>query len=137
MSLPTACPKPEPRKRTKGRADRAESKVAQQVRAECVARDGDCRLNDRCLVALFGACSGDSEWAHMHDKRRSKTRGMAPKERHASESSLMLCSRHHARYDGRECPRIDIQPASSAGAAGRLGFFCGPTIYVERPRDVS
>lgn len=129
--LPTACPKQEPRKRTKARARRVESLQAQKVRAQVFERDGDCRLNVPSLVDLFGACSGESEWAHLGDMRRFKTRGKAPAERHTTAGSLRLCSGHHAQYDGRARPRIGIQPASSDGADGRLGFFKGAAIYVE------
>jgi hypothetical protein len=91
-----ACPKPEPRKRVKARKDRAETTVKQRVRAACVARDGDCRLQD---AVILGLCSGESEWAHMGQKRRARTRGMDPEVRHTTAESLMLCTFHHQAYD--------------------------------------
>lgn len=44
----TACPKPEPRKRTKARKQRAEAKVVRDVRETIVSRDkGSCRVCGR------------------------------------------------------------------------------------------
>lgn len=100
------------RKRTKGRKDRAEAKVKKAVRAECVERDGDCRIgdwennpNDTHDDALTGdgqmpiVCEGRSEWAHLGEKKRFKTRKQAPAVRHTTAGSLMLCHRHHQDYD--------------------------------------
>ena len=123
----TPCPKPQPRKKVKARRARVESKVAQAVRALVAARDGDCRLR----VLDFGGCRGESEWAHLNENRRFLTRGMAPEKRHSTEGSLMLCTGHHDRLDGRARPRIDIQPLSSHGADGRLGISCGGVIHIE------
>lgn len=121
VSAPTPEPrlkfaKPEKRRTTKGRKDRAEVKVEQKVRAECVERDGDCRLK-----GVDGAnCRGESEWAHLDDKKRARTRGMAPEERHTAGGSLMLCTFHHASYDNGG---IDLEPLiQSVGANGRLGY---------------
>jgi hypothetical protein len=44
-------------------------------------------------------CHGVSEWAHLGDKKRFKTRGQAPEIRHTTAGSLMLCQKHHADYD--------------------------------------
>jgi hypothetical protein len=44
MELGRTIPKPEPRKRVKGRKQRLESRVIKAVRALCVTRDGDCRI---------------------------------------------------------------------------------------------
>lgn len=115
---------------------RSESLQAQKVRALCVLRDGDCRLNDDSLWSFFGACSGESEWAHLEDKRRFKTRGMAPEDRHTTAGSLQLCTGHHRRYDGAR-PRLHIKAGSSRGADGPLGFACGPYSYMEKDRGMA
>jgi hypothetical protein len=49
--------------------------------------------------ALVGLCDGVSEWAHLGDKKRFKTRGQAPEVRHTTAGSLMLCTKHHQDYD--------------------------------------
>jgi hypothetical protein len=65
------------------------------------------------------ACDGASEWAHLEDKRRFKTVGMEPEERHTTGGSLMLCKSHHVAYDRH---RIKITILSRAGADGPLRF---------------
>ncbi len=125
--LLTSCPKRPPRKKVKARRARVESKVAQAVRALCVLRDGDCRLHG----IGFGDCGGESEWAHLNEHRRFLTRGKAPEQRHTTEGSLMLCTTHHARLDGRERPRIEIRALSSHGADGRLFVYYRGLIYTE------
>jgi hypothetical protein len=127
-------PKPEPPRKVKARRGRLESKVAQAVRASVALRDGDCRLGDPLLWDTFGECRGESEWAHLGKFRRFVTRGMPPERRHTSVGSLMLCTGHHDRYDGRAPRRIDIQALSSAGADGRLVVKCGDRIYLEPAR---
>lgn len=106
-----AAPKGEPRKRVKGRRRRAESQRKKSVRAQCVDRDGFCRLMG------LGPCSGVSEWAHLGDKKRFKTRGQAPEIRHTTAGSFMACSGHHRRYDAGE---IQIEPTTERGADGSL-----------------
>jgi hypothetical protein len=108
-----ACPTPEPKKREKARGKRAEQKVEQAVRAACVLRDGDCRLQG----SYVGYCGGESEWAHMPDKRRSKTRGQEPEVRHTTAGSLMLCSLHHALLDTH---RMTIEAMTEQGADSTL-----------------
>ena len=117
-----AVPKPPSRKLVKGRKDRAEAKVKRSVRAKCVERDGFCRLLG------CGPCSGVSEWAHLGDKKRARTRGMAPEIRHTTAGSFMACTGHHAAYDAG---RIRIETETSRGADGPLkvtyplgGRFC-------------
>lgn len=110
-----AVPKPEPLKRVRGRKTRAESKVKKSVRAQCAERDGHCRMHDV-------RCQGPSQWAHLGDAKRFKTRRMDPTVRHTVEGSLMLCELHHDQYDGRRKPRLHITPLSSAGANGALVF---------------
>jgi hypothetical protein len=121
-----ALPKPEPRKRVKARLRRKETAVKQDVRPQCVIRDGYCRLNvvsdadvHEAIIQLFGECRGYSQWAHLGEKRRSKTVGMPPEERHTVEDSLMLCDGHHDRYDAHE---FDIEKLSLEGAEGLLRF---------------
>ncbi|MES2341685.1 MAG: hypothetical protein V4597_08405 [Pseudomonadota bacterium] len=121
------------RKTVKGRQDRAEGRQKKAVRARCATRDGTCR-------AVFGPalhgdtldqdtagheCQGPSEWAHLGDKRRGKTRGMAPEERHTTAGSLMLCRSLHRRYDGQARPRLEIEKLSDKGADGPLRFTRG------------
>jgi hypothetical protein len=128
-------PKPTPRKRVNAKAKRVESTHAQQVRALVVERDGSCRLADPALWLIFGACSGESEFAHMPERRRSKTRGMDPKIRHDKAHTLMLCTKHHAMADRRgPRPWMQVQPASSRGAEGRLAFQIRDTVHVESER---
>lgn len=96
-----------------------DKRVAAKVRAVVAERDGYCRLSER--DDCFG-CDGVSEWAHMHEERRSKTRGLPPDQRHTTQGSLMLCKRHHDRYDGRSRPRLIITALSNNGADGLLRF---------------
>lgn len=123
-------PKPEPRKRTKGRQQRQAAKVVKSVRAQCVSRDGYCRIQQDWLRSpdpspLARECTHiafPSEWAHMHVKRRSQTRGLPPEIRHTTKDSLMLCSRHHAEYDNKAKPRLFITALTRKGADGPLKF---------------
>jgi hypothetical protein len=96
-------PKPTPRKRVKAKRQRHAAKVVKSVRALCVERDGYCRLTRdwswELVMPTFGACEGPSQWAHLGDKKRFKTRGQAPEVRHTTAGSLMLCDRHHDDYD--------------------------------------
>lgn len=125
-----ACPKPtDTRKRIAGRKRRAEAKVKQEVRAKCVTRDGDCRLQK----APWHDCGGESEWAHFEEKKRARTRGMPPEERHTTEGSLMLCTTAHRDYDAG---RMAIEAQTLDGADGELTFFKGEDWYAEpAPRD--
>jgi len=109
--------KPEPRKRTKRRRDRVESVVKSDVRAECVERDNYCRFSEH---PALGECDGPSEWAHLEERMRSRTRGMQPTERHTRLWSIMLCRRHHNEFDGRARPRVEIESMSIDGADGAL-----------------
>lgn len=133
-----ACPKPEKRKRLKARKKRAETTVKKNVRMLCVEREGFCALNSAAMrwrngpkaftglkdVVLIppndvGACHGQSEWAHMHAKRRSKTLGLPPEKRHDTAHSLMLCHKHHEDYDAK---RLVITALTRKGADGPLKF---------------
>lgn len=111
-------PKPEPRRREKARKKRAEAAVKAIVRDQVARRDGYCRL----WGAPMGPCGGPSEWAHLGDKRRSKTVGMDPEERHTTADSFMACRRHHQRYDRKATPFMTIQQGAH-GANGKLKFI--------------
>lgn len=111
-----ACPKPEPRKKTKARKGRAEVKVKGLVRAHVEARDGYCRL----LGVGPYYCNGPGEWAHLEDKKRARTRGMPPDARHTTDRSAKLCRHHHSAYDAG---RIDLEFLTARGADGPMRFF--------------
>ena len=120
-------PKPEPIARVKRRHKREEAKLARIVRDACVERDGFCRLfsgtytkGDTQSGPDLDYCGSRwSEWAHLEDKRRFKTRGMAPEERHTTRDSCMLCNRHHPLYDARE---ITLTFLSELGADGSIAW---------------
>jgi len=95
----SALPKGRTRKQAKATRDRMEAKVKAAVRAACVERDGYCRM-DRHDAA--GPCDGITEWAHLGEWKRAKTRGLPPEERHHTKGSVMLCRRHHRMYDSGE-----------------------------------
>lgn len=90
--------KPLKRKTVKAKQDRAESVVKVSVREQCVERDGYCRFS-KDIPSELADCRGLSQWAHLEDKRRARTRGMEPTARHTTEKSAMLCARHHRDYD--------------------------------------
>lgn len=121
-----ALPKPEKRRRVKARKARAEKRVKDAVRAACVERDGHCRtgslMNDAGDLSLWLYCDGPSEWAHMPERRRSKTRGMDPTFRHDTKHTLMLCRTHHAQFDGRAEPRLFITALTRKGCDGPVRF---------------
>jgi len=108
------CPKPEPKSKERAREKRHEAAVIKAVRAHVSARDGYCRAR------MVGTCDGRDEWAHLEDKRRARTVGMAPEERHTANDSLMLCTRHHDDYDEG---RLAIFKHSPMGAEGHLAFY--------------
>ena len=125
-------PKPEPRARVKGRAKRKASAVVRDVRAACVARDGYCRVG--ACYSLLGPCGGDSQWAHLKEKQRSKTRGQPAEVRHTTQGSLMLCSQHHDRYDGRAGPKLTITAVSPDGAEGAIRFEANGITVLSMPK---
>lgn len=115
------CPKPVKgtKKREKNKKTRADSAEAQRVRALCVARDGYCAFTTTRYRGMPPTnCAGASEWAHLKDRRRSKTRGLAPELRHSVQHSFMGCTQHHQLYDQH---RVEIQPL--AEALGMEGDF--------------
>lgn len=117
--------KSEPRVKARMRTKRQAAKVVQHVRAQCVERDGDCRIgewehnpHDLHDDALTGdgqraiVCDGRSEWAHLGAQKRFKTRGQPATTRHTTAGSLMLCQRHHRDYDAG---RLEIVGADANG----------------------
>lgn len=114
--------KPPKRKTLKGRKDRAEAKVEKAVRAQCVDRDGYCRIQKDVAWPVDGqryTCDGESQWAHMHARRRSQTRGRDPEVRHSSRYSFMACAFHHSEYDAH---RLIITARTRKGADGPLKY---------------
>lgn len=85
--------KPGPTAKARAKRRRTEAPVAAKVRAACVERDGYCRFMG------LTHCAGLSQWAHLEEKKRARTRGMAPEERHTTTHSAMACERHHGLYD--------------------------------------
>lgn len=107
-------PKPASRKKVKAKATRVERQVIKSVRERCVERDGYCRLAGMTERLI---CHGPSEWAHLNESRRFKTRGMAPEDRHTTAGSFMACESHHAAYDAHA---VDIIEQTDRGADGPL-----------------
>lgn len=95
------------------------------VRAECAARDGYCRLAG---VARFPPCSGPSEWAHVGEHRRFKTRGMEPEARHTTAGSVMFCADHHHLYDAN---RLQITALTERQCDGPLRYELDGVVYEE------
>lgn len=124
MTVLLAQPKPLPRRRLKARKDRHEAAVIARIRALVVERDGYCRLQGKGL----GACRGASEWAHLEHKRRAKTRGLPPEDRHTSAFSMMLCTFHHQRYDART---LGLAFRSERGADGPVQWYAERFVYTE------
>ena len=124
--------KPEPRKRAKGRRRRAASAVVKTVRAQVKDRDGYCRLYGVQAPIAFGPCEGLSEWSHVGEKKRYRTRGLRdPRDRHATTHSLMLCKKHHGVYDANV---FHIELLTPNGADSRLRFVRKDGIVWEETR---
>jgi len=70
-----------------------------RVKAEVRRRDRICRYPDRT------ECAGRLEVAHLHERRRSKTTGKPPADRHDARWCLLLCAKHHRAYDEH---RVDL-----------------------------
>lgn len=108
--------------KARAKRTRAEGPVKKAVRQACVERDAYCRFwLDRFTSAFHDDvtdCEGPSEWCHL--KGRAHTRNMAPELRHNTMTSLMLCTRHHDRLDGRARPRLKVKPLTGLGADGPL-----------------
>lgn len=128
--------KPGPVAKYRAKRRRAEGPVAKRVRARCVERDGYCRICDwennpsdthegdddfdSLPYAEDEWSRGPSEWAHLNEGKRAKTRGMTPEQRHSTAKSLMLCQFHHDHLDGRRQPQIEIDERNYLGADGPL-----------------
>lgn len=97
--------------RLRARKRRKEAPVVTRVRARCVDRDGYCRLMG------VSPCAGPSQWCHLGDKQRFKTRGQAPEVRHTVEGTFMGCEKHHGEYDRGE---LEIIEGTTDGAEGPL-----------------
>ena len=104
----------------KGSLGYRERQIIQRNRAHCERRDGDCRIGywGDTAVALFGECFGTPEWNHF--RRRSKSRGEPPEERHSTEVTGMLCGRHHDMVDEHE---IDFDYLTEKRADGLMAFW--------------
>lgn len=109
---------------SKGKAKkrRLESKILHMVRLHDVMRDGHCRFaqDAEALGDSLGrhrCCAGESQLAHLENKRRFKTRGMPPELRHTTAGTAMLCERHHDAYDDRE---LRLTFLSNSGADGEI-----------------
>lgn len=122
-------PKPEPRKRAKARSARQERSIVTVVRAHCVARDGDCRIGS--ATTYLGACDGESEWCHLGDMRRFRTRGMEPGARHTTQGTCCLCTKHHRMLDANE---IRVEFVTPHGADGTLRFVRAGGSFLSVPR---
>lgn len=79
--------------RQRAKKRRAEGPMLKAVRATVDERDGYCRLMG------LSPCRGVSQLAHLADKKRARTRGMAPEERHTTAGTMKACERHHGLYD--------------------------------------
>ncbi len=121
--------KPTPRRIEKARRKRREGAVVKSVRPQVVVRDGYCRMANKGL----GPCGGNSEWAHLGESKRFKTRGMEPELRHTTAGSLMACTTHHTAYDkGRGDGRLHIKELTERRADGPLRFTRGQASYEEQ-----
>jgi hypothetical protein len=85
--------KPGPTAKYRAKRRRAEGPVLAAVRATCDERDGYCRLMG------LSPCSGESQLAHLEEKKRTRTRGMLPEERHVTTHAAKFCEGHHGKYD--------------------------------------
>lgn len=127
-----SCPTPKhlPRRIVKARKGRSEDQVKREVRAECVERDGDCRICN--LATSPGDWHEDdfpmpdesflwnpSEWAHLDRSKRARTRGMSPELRHTTAGTAMLCRFHHELYDAG---KLLVELMSNLGADGPLNW---------------
>ena len=95
-----------------------ETQVIKAVRFACMKRDGHCRVAGR----VGTPCYGPSEWAHLGDHRRARTRGRDPEERHDVRFSVMLCRLHHHDYDAHA---YDLAYDPERGANGPVTVVLG------------
>lgn len=109
-----------PRAKDRAKRRRADSAYALKVRADVDERDGYCRFTG------LTRCAERSEWAHLEDKKRARTRGMEPEERHTTAKSLKACAHHHRLYDAGK-----IQIAmTERGADGPIRAQLGERVIV-------
>lgn len=92
-------------------------------------RDGFCRLAGRTPKS---PCSGYQGWAHLKERKRSKTRNMDPEYRHSTRFSLMLCDSHHRQYDDASDPLDMVY--GEAGANGPIVLVLGEDRYPDPRR---
>jgi len=122
-------PKPETRKRQKARETREARAVVTKVRAACVERDGRCRVGS--ASTLLGPCGGESQWSHLEEKRRFKTRGQEPEVRHTVTDTAMMCTRHHDLYDDR---KLTLAFLTKQRADGTMRFTWNGVSVLSVPR---
>lgn len=103
--------------RLRARKRAKDQRYAAKIRPIVERRDGYCRYFKDWPDFDRQPCEGNSEWAHFGDKKRFKTRGMAPEKRHTTAGSLMLCSKHHREYDAG---KLRIVALSAKGCDGGL-----------------
>jgi hypothetical protein len=117
----------------KGSSNYRERQIIKVNRAHCERRDGDCRIGywGDIAIALFGECMSAPEWNHF--RRRSKSRGEPPEQRHSTEVTGMLCGRHHDMVDEHE---IDFVYLTSQRADGQMKFWnaIGELVEHEMPK---
>jgi hypothetical protein len=117
-------PKPKPRASIKRANARVAAKIVRAVRAACVARDGYCRVTrdgwTTAILQQLGACQGESEWAHLEEWKRFKTRGKPAADRHVTMGTCMLCHFHH--QDMYDKGKLAVTFLSERGADGPLAW---------------
>lgn len=94
-----------PTARARAAKARKDAAYATKIRAKVQERDGE--VGCRAWGNFVGVCEGRGEWAHLGEKKRFKTRGLPPAERHTTAESCLLCTKHHDAYD-----------------AGEIGYLC-------------
>lgn len=118
LSKPIPQPKGKTRRQIRGRRQRVARVVVKSVRAQCVERDGYCRIGkDNRLEE--SRCDGPSQWCHYGPFKRARTRGQAPEARHTTSGSFMGCERHHADYDAG---RLKIRALTRRLCDGPLSY---------------
>lgn len=113
----------------------------QHVHEDVASRDTYCRLywfdaaTRSAISAIFGACSGRAEMAHIGEKRRSKTVGQDAEERHVTTHAVLLCHRHHQGDNRYSYDRhaFEIEALSKNGCDGRLRFVRADGQIWEEP----
>ncbi len=83
------------------------------------------------IVRLFGACVGQSQWAHEGESKRCHTRRQDPDVRHTTAGTMMLCRGHHDAFDGRRGPRLRATPLSDRRCDGPLRWSNDRGVWEE------